>query len=80
MTDREYRAIEANFRRQERLDLPYSHARVGLAPRVASAWREYWRPDPAIGVSADAQAMVTLCGFGLILIPLVCVAAKCCGF
>lgn len=80
MTDREYRKLQANFRRQQRLGLPYSPTRVGMVPLIASAWREYWRPDPAIGVPADIQAMVMLCGLGLVACGVVGFIGMCCGF
>lgn len=80
MTQRQYRRLTRNFDRQARCDLPYSPSRVGLAPRLAAAWREYWRPDPAMGVDAETQAMLMLCGAVLIASPFVWFVGMCCGF
>jgi len=80
MTAHKYRRLQANFDRQSRADLPYSVDRVGIVPRIAAAWREYWRVDPAIGVDAETQAMLILCGAVLIASPFVWFVGMCCGF
>lgn len=78
MTGSEYRRLSRNFDRQSRADLPYAVDRVGIVPRIAAAWREYWAPEPVI-VSRDADATARLLAFIVVGIPAVWIVGKCCG-